>query len=261
MYPVSPSVSGMLTTDVCSQIVVPATKSTSSAYVDLLRVKTHPVHGPAVVPKAHAFVSHAWNNPFAELCKAVSRVLESPELTFALPGAVSSSMVIVPAAAHSLESTGLWIDIFVVNQHATKTLKPEWWTSSFAKAVSDIGRVISVCPVPPLASSPLSHRPPACGREATCLPLQIPIRGLSAPVLSPCNAQVLEPWQAPVPLTRSWCVWPPLLARARWRMLWRVMAQFVMPANTRAVHYRHRGLAPGPSWGEQRRTASKPEEH
>lgn len=106
---------GLTTTQVCEQMVKPATSSIQSSYCNLLRLQESRAVGIASV-----FISHAWAYLFLDVCEA---------LLYHFKDDLS---VIV------------WFDLFAVNQHTTSTKPFEWWTTTFQYAIRDFGRTVMV---------------------------------------------------------------------------------------------------------------------
>jgi hypothetical protein len=167
------------TAQVVSRVIKPATEHMQGSYAELLRGKAD-ASGRPHVGLATVFVSHAWDNAFADLQDALMERFGADEDVFLWNGACGAwpcavarakrqrgrlAAAAVHAAARSLAphvSSRLLLraDIFVGNQHAAATLPQDWWATAFASAVGDIGHTVLV----------------------------------------------LQPWSAPLPLTRSWCL-------------------------------------------------------
>jgi hypothetical protein len=157
----------MTTGEVCAEIVKPASASRACAYVELLR-GAGPREGAtlAAVGPATVFVSHAWGNPFRDMLAAVAAHLAAGErAATGIRGQQAGGDAGAGEGAGEAAGEGaevfLWVDIFVVNQHAAGELPQEWWAQTFRQAVAGIGHTLVV----------------------------------------------LQPWSAPAPLTRSWCLW------------------------------------------------------
>ena len=118
-------VQGKTTAEVCENIIKPLTRSAQSALVDALQ---RPEMGSLgnkehFTGRATIFVSHAWKYKFEQLIDALEAYAE-------LLG--------------DLEAARLWLDVFVVNQHASVDKPKIWWTKTFQNAIRSIGRTCLV---------------------------------------------------------------------------------------------------------------------
>jgi len=80
------------------------------------------------VGRATWFVSHTWNNPFADTLKAIFHFFE---------GRADAATAV------------LWFDIFVDSQHATAgtSKSPQWFMTTFKSSIARIGSVLLVVDV------------------------------------------------------------------------------------------------------------------
>ena len=107
---------------VCQMIIKPRTaRSRGSLASELL------LHGDTqdFVGEATWFISHTWNNPFADTLKAIFHFFEGRA-----------------DAANAL----FWFDVFVDSQHATAgpNKTPQWYMTTFKSSVASIGSLLLV---------------------------------------------------------------------------------------------------------------------
>ena len=93
---------------------------------------------PDLVGPPTVFVSHAWQYCFLDVVEALCAFAEGR------PGPVY-----------------FWFDCVSIDEHATQTMEPDFWDTTFKAAIRMIGHTV----------------------------------------------MLLSPWDKPVPLTRSWCLW------------------------------------------------------
>lgn len=110
---------GPTTTEVCRDVILPATAATRGALVELY------AGDAALVGAATVFVSHAWRYPFAA---AVSAMLALDER----------------ARAAGEAPPFFWFDLFVNNQNDTAAKPQEFWTTTFQDSIKHIGHVLLV---------------------------------------------------------------------------------------------------------------------
>ena len=77
------------------------------------------------VGRATWFISHTWNNPFADTLKAIFNVFE---------GRADAATAV------------LWFDVFVDSQHATAgtSKSPQWYMTTFKSSIARIGSLLLV---------------------------------------------------------------------------------------------------------------------
>lgn len=112
----------MLTTaQVCDIFIKPATFTKRESFCDM----QHRAQ-PSRVNAANVFVSHAWGYQFLNVVDALENW--------------------VPPSAPALkrEDYFFWFDIFSVKQHGTVDRGFEWWTTTFADVIKNIGRTLLV---------------------------------------------------------------------------------------------------------------------
>jgi hypothetical protein len=123
-----PQKQALTTSQVCREIVQPATEGTGGAYVDLLLAEQNqsaslPSSMTPLVGKATHFVSHTWSYYFADLVEGVEAFAAR---TFGRPGEMQE------------EDAFFWIDIFSVDENRAadpaNALPQEWWSGTFMDA-------------------------------------------------------------------------------------------------------------------------------
>jgi hypothetical protein len=112
----SAELQGKTTSEVCKQLVKPATEQPRDSLAALLRRMgaTDPQTGQPYAARATLFVSHAWRYSHTDLLDAIDAHaghLPNPELVY------------------------VWLDVFSVNQHPTETMPMIWWTEMYARAI------------------------------------------------------------------------------------------------------------------------------
>jgi len=108
------------TEEVCVSVIKPiASRARASLAEVLLHVNAaDPVTGRPFVGRATLFVSHAWKYRFTDLLDALEAhicAMPEPDLVY------------------------VWLDTFVVNQHASMDKPKIWWTVTFREAIRSIG--------------------------------------------------------------------------------------------------------------------------
>jgi tetratricopeptide (TPR) repeat protein len=149
----------MITTDVCVAYVVPQTRPTMCALIDLYRDKSDDASKPYFGP-ASVFVSHAWKYKIAE----VLDVMEQYE------------------AGHP--NTYFWFDLWVNNQNIAAALPVEWWSTTFRESIKSIGTVLLVLspwydPIPITRAWCLWEIMCALGQPGVTLEVMLPSKQIS----------------------------------------------------------------------------------
>src|SRR5690606_19690121 len=75
-----------------------------------------------IKPMANVFVSHCWAFEFAQVIKSLSDTIPNDQY----------------------DSTFIWFDAIVVNQHVRTNVSQEWWSKVFRSNVQRIGHTILV---------------------------------------------------------------------------------------------------------------------
>ena len=97
---------GLTTSQVCEQIIMPKTKNGQLSYVDYLK-KTNQ-NGQV----ANVFISHAWKFVFLEVVNAILYHFRDEE-----------------------ETVVVWFDLFSNNQHKAPDNDFFWWSNTFMSAI------------------------------------------------------------------------------------------------------------------------------
>jgi hypothetical protein len=121
------------TTEVCDNIVKPWTVDKQYSLYELIQKdfsnNVHPELGllasEAIGPTAMVFVSHAWRYRFQDLVSALETFFDQNE-------------------SYDKDTTYLWVDLFLNNQHTAPSLPFEWWSSVFRDAINEIGHTCLV---------------------------------------------------------------------------------------------------------------------
>eukprot|EP00299_Pterocystis_sp_00344_P017970 c8991_g1_i1.p1 GENE.c8991_g1_i1~~c8991_g1_i1.p1 ORF type:complete len:286 (-),score=54.42 c8991_g1_i1:825-1682(-) len=115
------------TTDVCRNVILPATMEHKCSYAELLlKQNPHTSH----VSLATCFVSHAWACSFAD----------------------SVSVIKEFAAQNNQKKHFFWFDVTVVSQHEVSHRSQEWWSGTFRNEIGRLGQTLVIlspweCPI------------------------------------------------------------------------------------------------------------------
>jgi len=111
------------TTDVCTKVVLPATKFKKLAYYQLEENEADE-KGNAMIGEADYFCSHAWKYKFVNVVNALELFCKNKGL--------------------DPEQTYFWFDLFINNQHKAPNLSYKWWCTRFKQAIKSFGKVVLV---------------------------------------------------------------------------------------------------------------------
>ncbi len=109
------ALSGLTTTDVCTQFVKPQTLAMKCSYCEMLRNDNHPA-----VDIATVFISHAWKYLFLDVMEALTHHFRDEPDTI------------------------VWFDLFTNNQHKATNYPFEWWSNTFKSAISEFGHTVMI---------------------------------------------------------------------------------------------------------------------
>jgi tetratricopeptide (TPR) repeat protein len=106
---------GLTTSDVKRNFIVPMTQASKLSLCEQMRQE-----GDMCAGVATWFVSHAWQNKFLDLVRALDLFFK-----------------------HQTDVV-LWLDLVSTSQHATFDKPPEWWQGTFQKAIGCMGQMVMV---------------------------------------------------------------------------------------------------------------------
>jgi len=111
------------TSDVCTEVVLPATEFRKVAYYQLDENETDE-KGNKMIGEADYFCSHAWKYKFINVVDALKQFCKIKGL--------------------NPEQTYIWFDLFINNQHSAPNLTYKWWCTRFKQAIRSFGKVVLV---------------------------------------------------------------------------------------------------------------------
>eukprot|EP00049_Salpingoeca_infusionum_P000128 m.37472 g.37472 ORF g.37472 m.37472 type:complete len:480 (+) comp10098_c0_seq1:127-1566(+) len=100
------------TTEVCQQLIIPATEASKKPYIELLDASD--------VGNATVFISHAWKYPLAHSVNVMEQYEQDHPNSF------------------------YWFDLVLNSQHGTAERPFEWWCKTFQESIEKIGAVVLV---------------------------------------------------------------------------------------------------------------------
>jgi len=116
--------------DICKEFVIPVTIESKLSYCEWLDKSSPPSlsdsSSSSIKARADIFVSYAWKYTWGQLLEAFEKLDDS---------------------------TAVWLDVFVVNQHQASEVNLDEWLETFSGAIKSIGKVLFIfapwrCPTP-----------------------------------------------------------------------------------------------------------------